>query len=142
VKESELDNSEGLWQGIKLHHLIRASLRAVPTWEKHKTESHLHRRIIKPRAGYYGTGSELDLPFDDLDLSLSLARCFGDEKEGVAFLGLITTQQRYLSADSVAELRKRIGSMKLPQLPQSSNPALDQALRSIHFQWKGVLEAR
>ena len=107
--------------------------------------------MIQLRCGYwaYQRAEESDdegnirhLPYVHPDIWLSIAKCFGQDWEGVVMLALITTRRRYLREENVIRLRDRLSSIKLPKMPWTSDPAQRSALRRIHMQWEKLPEAQ
>ena len=53
-------------------------------------------------------------------------------------VALISDKRRDLSSEGITTLLEGLGSMRLPEVPWST----DKALRTIHHSWKGVPEAQ
>lgn len=73
-----------------------------------------------------------------LDSYVKLARCFGEEWEGIVTVALLATRSRDLSDEGMEIIEAGTKSMELPRLPWEENIGL----RSMHITLRHVPEAQ
>ena len=119
----KLDNTQGLWQAVRMEDLITAGFwKVFPTLRDVTRQHLLFQRVQQLRFGYFNRVWELNPEI--LTNTRKLAKCFGEAWEGTMMIILVALRRRDLSPENVTALLAELGSSQQPQLPWSSDPEL------------------
>lgn len=131
----KLEHSPGLWQAVKFEKLISAGFwEAFPSWQQ-------DRYLLAIRVAYLRTvhhRRSWPCLTDNLTKLMSIAKCFGEQWDGIMWIALISLRCRDLTDHNLEAVETMLELTSVPQLPWSTSPSL----RSFHITLGRVPEAQ